>query len=112
LGGDVFFTTFVPTNDLCASTGLGNLYALYYKTGTAYRDPVIGTTPSGSDVLVNRSIALQGGLPSEMAFHINSRSGPNGPVTAIIQSNPGIYSQLALTPSLPIWSRILAWRDM
>src|SRR5438445_2901190 len=49
LGGNVFSTTFVPTDDICASTGEGNLYALYYKTGTAYKDTGIGTTQSGSE---------------------------------------------------------------
>jgi type IV pilus assembly protein PilY1 len=121
LGGNVFFTTFVPTNDICASTGQGNLYALYYKTGTAYKDSAIGTTPSGSDVLVNRSIALDVGLPSQMAIQIgtagsgslgsSSGAGSIGRVTGFIQSSSGVLGQLAIKTALSPWSRMLAWRD-
>jgi type IV pilus assembly protein PilY1 len=122
LAGNVFSTTFVPTQDICASTGEGNLYALYYKTGTAYKDSVIGTTPSGSETLVNRSIDLGAGVPSQMAMQIgaqgsgaagtSSGSGSIGRVTGFIQSSSGVLGQLAIKPSLSPWSRILAWRDM
>jgi len=44
LGGLLTFTTFVPDEDPCAFEGTSNLYALYYKSGTAYENPAIGTT--------------------------------------------------------------------
>jgi type IV pilus assembly protein PilY1 len=122
VGGTVFLTTFVPTNDLCAATGGGNLYALFYQTGTAYKDSVIGTTPSGSDVLVNRSTALDVGMPSQMAIQIgaqgsgalgtSSSAGSLGRVTGFIQSSSGVLGQLAMKPAFSPWSRIISWRDM
>ncbi len=43
LGDIVTFTTFVPNDDLCAHEGRSYLYALYYKTGTAYWKGVLKT---------------------------------------------------------------------
>ena len=44
-GGMVFFPTFVPQDDLCVALGDGYLYSLFYQTGSAYKDSVIGTEP-------------------------------------------------------------------
>ena len=122
LGGSVFFTSFIPTDDICVSTGGGNLYALYYQTGTAFKDTVIGTAPSGADTVVNRSITLDFGLPSQMAVQIgaqgtgaagsSSNSGSIGRVTGFIQSSSGVLSQLGIKPALSLWSRMLSWRDL
>lgn len=122
LGGSVYFTSFIPTDDICVSTGKGNLYALYYQTGTAYKDSVIGTTPSGADVIVNRSITLDFGLPSQIAVQIgaqgtgaagsSSNAGSVGRVTGFIQSSSGVMSQLGIKPVLSLWSRMLSWRDL
>ena len=51
LGGIVTFSTFLPVDDLCSPEGTSNLYALYYKTGTAYYEGVLLTTdyPGGVD---------------------------------------------------------------
>src|SRR5207245_7925402 len=43
LGGTVFFTTFIPVNDICIASGNGNLYALFYLTGSAYSQATIRT---------------------------------------------------------------------
>jgi type IV pilus assembly protein PilY1 len=122
LGGSVFFTTFVPTNDICASAGQGYLYALYYLTGTAYKDSGIGYTPSGSDIIVNRSIALDVGMPSQFTIQIgaqgtgaagtSSNSGSIGRVTGFVQSSSGVLAQIGVNPILSPWSRIVSWRDL
>jgi type IV pilus assembly protein PilY1 len=122
LGGSVFFTSFTPTDDICVSTGGGKLYALYYQTGTAYKDSVIGTTPSGADTIVNRSITLDFGLPSQMSVQVgaqgtgaagsSSNSGSIGRVTGFIQSSSGVLSQLGIKPAFSLWSRMLSWRDV
>ena len=118
LGGSVFFTTFAPTDDICAATGQGYLYALYYLTGTAYTAAVIGTTPSGSDVVINRSIALDAGLPSEMAIQIGAPgtgatgAGSIAGMTGFVQSSSGVLSPIGVSPALLHWSRILVWRDL
>src|SRR3989441_7925983 len=50
LGGTVFFTTFIPVNDICIASGNGNLYALFYLTGSAYSQATIGTSGGGDTV--------------------------------------------------------------
>ncbi|MDH4028971.1 MAG: PilC/PilY family type IV pilus protein, partial [Nitrospirota bacterium] len=40
LGGLVTFATYIPGLDQCAVEGDSNVYAVYYKTGTAYKDYV------------------------------------------------------------------------
>ncbi len=42
LGNILTFTTYVPSADACEE-GYSNLYAPFYKTGTGYKHPVIGT---------------------------------------------------------------------
>jgi type IV pilus assembly protein PilY1 len=120
LGGIVFFTTFIPTDDLCAGSGSGNLYALFYLTGSAYKEAVIGTSAAGSETVVNRSIGLgTAGMASSMAVHIGgqgtggsgaaSGSGCTGRVTGFIQSSTGTLSQFCANPAQSMWSRYISW---
>ncbi|TAL10296.1 MAG: hypothetical protein EPO02_07950 [Nitrospirae bacterium] len=123
LGGTVFFTTFIPTTDICVAAGSGNLYALYYLTGTAYKESVIGTTTSGGTTTIKRSIGLGTGLPSQMAVQIGaegsgssgssgSGSGCAGRVTGFIQASTGVLGSVCGKPALSSWSRMLSWRDL
>ncbi|MGH7251939.1 MAG: pilus assembly protein, partial [Nitrospiraceae bacterium] len=120
LGGIVFFTSFIPTDDLCAGSGSGNLYGLFYLTGSAYKPAVIGATTVGSETIVNRSIDLgTAGMASSMAVHIGgqgtggsgalSGSGCTGRVTGFIQSSTGTLSQFCANPALSTWSRYISW---
>jgi len=120
LGGTVFFTTFVPINDICTASGDGNLYALFYLTGSAYKQSTIGTTSGGANVA--KSISLGTGLPSQMAVQIgaqgsggsgaSSSAGCAGRVTGYIQASTGVLGSLCGTPALSVWSRMVSWRDM
>jgi type IV pilus assembly protein PilY1 len=120
LGGTVFFTTFVPINDICTASGDGNLYALYYLTGSAYKQSTIGTTSGGANVA--KTISLGTGLPSQMAVQIgaqgsgssgaSSSAGCAGRVTGYIQASTGVLGSLCGTPALSVWSRMVSWRDM
>jgi len=120
LGGTVFFTTFIPVNDICTASGDGNLYALFYLTGSAYKQSTIGTTSGGANVA--KSISLGTGLPSQMAVQIgaqgsgssgaSSSAGCAGRVTGYIQASTGVLGSLCGTPALSVWSRMVSWRDM
>jgi len=120
LSGIVFFTTFIPTDDLCAGSGSGNLYALFYLTGSAYKAAVIGTATVGTDTIVNRSVGLgTTGMASAMAVHIGAQgtgvapasngSGCTGRVTGFIQSSTGTLSQFCANPAQSSWSRYISW---
>ena len=80
LAGAVFFPTLVPTNDFCASTGASYLYALYYKTGSAYSSPIIGTSAAGANTISNTRMNLGDGVASQVAIHIDGTGNlPGGP---------------------------------
>ncbi|MCS6896741.1 MAG: hypothetical protein NZM29_02110, partial [Nitrospira sp.] len=120
IGGTVFFPTFVPTNDFCASTGVSYLYALYYKTGTAATTPVIGTTTAGSNVNVATKVALGVGLASSMSVQIGSQGSGNlgtggtggggcaGGMTGAIQMSTGAATQ-PCTSAGDYYSRYVSW---
>jgi type IV pilus assembly protein PilY1 len=78
--GAVLFTTFAPSDtvldaldvpDVCIGGGggpqEGNLYALYYLTGTAYRDAMLGEDNAGRHLVAKDII---GDMPSEPAWFL------------------------------------------
>jgi type IV pilus assembly protein PilY1 len=120
LGGIVFFSSFIPSTDICSGSGTGNLYALFYLTGSAYKDSVIGTSQAGDTTNLLRSKELgTAGLASQMAVHIGaqgtggngstSNAGCSGRVTGFVQSSTGTLSQFCTTPALNPWSRYVSW---
>ncbi len=119
LGGTLFFTTFVPASDACGGGGDGYLYALFYLTGTAYQESVIGTETVGGNTNVLRSLVMGAGLPSQVAIQIGaqgtgasgatSSSGCVGAVTGFIQTSSGALSQVCGKTALSSWSRYITW---
>jgi len=81
LGGAVIFTSFIPQDttgggtaqgpDLCIGGGGGpqggNLWALFYTTGTSYKTAMLGETVTGE---FKTHIPIIGDMPSEPAMHI------------------------------------------
>ena len=122
LGGTLFFTTFIPSDDLCVSGGNGLLYNLYYGTGTPFSDSMIGTTVVGANTIANASLSLGFGMPSQAAVQIGaqgtgahgttSNTGCVGRVTAFVQAGTGAINQFCSKPALSPWSRLLSWRDL
>ncbi|HZS11193.1 MAG TPA: PilC/PilY family type IV pilus protein [Nitrospirales bacterium] len=118
LGGIVFFPSFVPVDDLCESSGEGYLYALFYLTGSAYKDSVIGTDTVGNNTNVKRSTSLGEGLPSQMSVQIGVQGGDasgagsgvgcQGQITLISQSSTGAASATCGKTVQP-WSRLISW---
>jgi len=121
LGGIVFFPTFVPVDDICVAQGDSSLYALFYQTGSAYKTSVIGTTTSGSDTFVNRSISLGtgSGMAAQAAVHIGGQgSGTSGTggsgggcqsgTSIYIQSSTGAVNQSCATTGSVV-SRYISW---
>ena len=117
----MFFSSFVPNNDVCVTTGDGVLYALFYLTGSAHTEASLGTSADGGgNTNANRSISIGStGLASQMAIQIGgqgtggsgttSGGGCAGRVTGFIQSSTGALSQFCSKPALSVWSRYLSW---
>jgi type IV pilus assembly protein PilY1 len=119
IGGLVFFPTFVPENDVCSSTGSSFLYALFYKSGTAYKESVIGTETAGSNTNVKRRSAIgDPGMASGIAVHMGSAGsgasgsgggGCQGQMTANIQSSTGSIGQTCIKTAGVPWSYYVSW---
>jgi type IV pilus assembly protein PilY1 len=119
-GGIVFFPSFVPQSSMCNSLGIGYLYALFYQTGTAYKDPVLGTD-STATTQSNKSILLGTGQTGQLGIHIGAEGSDNtasatgvdgcqGRVSIIGQSSTGQISKTCVK-TLGTWSRYLTWNN-
>jgi len=118
LAGAVFFPTLVPTNDFCSSTGTSYLYALYYKTGSAYSSPIIGTTASGANTYSTNRISMGEGVASQVAVHIDGTGTSNGssisggggpPIKVCSQMSTGSSECKTASGPNPPWSRYMSW---
>jgi type IV pilus assembly protein PilY1 len=115
--GAVFFPTLVPTNDFCASDGKSYLYALYYKTGSAYSSPIIGTSAAGANTNNNTRISIGEGVASQVAVHISGTGGtctggncakkPDDSVCN--QASTGSSQCTSFTGPNSPWSRYMSW---
>ncbi|ULA59185.1 MAG: Putative Type IV pilus assembly protein PilY1 [Nitrospira sp.] len=90
-GGVVFFPTFIPTNDICVSSGTSRLWALFYKTGSAYQEPIIGTTASGTNKTVNKFGSLGEGLAFGIVVHMGSGRDGGSPFGLLINMSQGNF---------------------
>ncbi|MEO0129011.1 MAG: PilC/PilY family type IV pilus protein [candidate division WOR-3 bacterium] len=114
LGGAVIFTTFIPSDttqqnptgpDLCiggsGGPSAGNLWVVYYITGTAYKTDILGKTTTGEH---KRYVPVIGDLPSEPALVIGPKQEK-----VFIQTSGGIK---AIQTPLPFNPRggVMIWR--
>jgi len=101
LGGAVLFTTFCPQGDsICAYGGRGNLYALFYKTGTAYKVAFLGDTLGYNRVY----LPLGAGMPSEPALYVSADQ-----TKVFIQVGGGIVSPETGIPGMPR-AGVILWK--
>jgi type IV pilus assembly protein PilY1 len=107
LGGVIFFPSFVPENDVCGISGDSYLFGLFYKTGSAYKSSVIGTT-SGT---INKSVFLDKGVASAVAVHIGSQAPGGNPsaVKGCIQSSSAAVTCVSMSPPESVASRYVTW---
>jgi type IV pilus assembly protein PilY1 len=119
IGGIIFFPSFEPDSNICSASGSSFLYALYYKSGTAYKESVIGTVSQGSNTNVARRVGLGStGMASGVSLHIGAQgSGGNGSggggcqgqLTANLQKSDGSISQVCLKTAGVPWSYYVSW---
>jgi type IV pilus assembly protein PilY1 len=91
IGGALTFTTFIPSEDPCVAGGTSWLWVTYYKTGTAYSDPIIGEE-SGISI---RKTSLGEGLTTTPGIHVGGEDGTkafiqnsNGAIEVVEEKNP------------------------
>lgn len=106
LGGVVVWTTYVPqTGDICSLAGLSRLYATFYKTGTAYPEPIIGTTGTGEVKTSIRDIDLEKGVPTSPSFAITGEQS----TTAYVVSGQGAVAKIPIITAYKIKSLLKTW---
>ena len=114
IGGIVLFTAFKPNDDICGFGGESHLYALYYETGTAYKESVIGY---GEDTIVVNDQPLREilkkkeigeGVPTSVVLHSGQEEG----VVSLIQLGTGRVVEVQTTPAFSPKSRIILWREV
>jgi type IV pilus assembly protein PilY1 len=101
-GGAVLFTSFLPTGDICSYGGRGNLYALFYRTGTAYIKPFLKLRETSS--YHPTSVDLGQGMPSEPSLYVSADQ-----TKVFIQAGGGIVSPETGIPGLPK-SGVIIWK--
>lgn len=119
VGGIAFFPTFIPNDDICSSSGTSNLYALFYLTGSAYTESIIGTTAAGSNQTVNRSMSLGSGLAAQMAIQLGGQGtgsggsgnggGCQGGAMGFINTSSSTIVQPCTNLANSVRSRYVAW---
>ena len=101
LGGAVLFTSYTPSNNVCSFEGTSKLWALYYKTGTAFYRPILGV--SGSTLLT--SVDLGQGMALTPNLHVGEAGS-----TAFIQSSTGAIQTIKVENPESVRSGTLFWR--
>jgi type IV pilus assembly protein PilY1 len=103
IAGAVLFPSFIPTTDICVAAGNSNLYALFYKTGSAYSEPILGVDAAGHS---KRSVSLGEGLASSVAIQIGA--APTG-VAGFYQTSGATIGKIAPKTPLSAWSEYISW---
>ncbi len=112
LGHLVTFATYVPNNDLCLAEGSSFLYALYYKTGTAFYEGVLLTEENnwtGRDAggRVEHSVFAGRGFTTTPNLHTGREEGS----TAFVQTSTGAIIRVSeLNPGMT-HSEKVSWKD-
>lgn len=110
LGGILSFTTFIPSSDVCVAGGESYLWALYYQTGTAFYQGILGTiskTYDGETMLMNiPKISLGEGLATSPNIHVGSEDGS----TVFVQTSTGDIIRIEEDNPLATKSGKTSWR--
>lgn len=115
LGGTVFVTSFVPSDDTCGFGGNSYLWGVYFETGSAYykgvfsKDPTATYTDSsgGTHEQVVDKISLGAGKSSSLGVHVGAEEGAKG----FIQQSTGTIVSESLNPALKFKSGLTSWKE-
>ena len=100
LGGVVIYTSYLPSDDVCLTSGESFLYAVHHLTGTAFSEPILGVN-SGDTVTEDgttyerseKVIGLGEGMGATPALHQGrNKDGAK----AFVQTSSGEIKELDL----------------
>jgi type IV pilus assembly protein PilY1 len=114
IGGLVLYTTFVPNSDLCGFSGNSFFSVLYFTTGTAFKESVIGCVggdqncTSADPIVLSRTESAATGMASSIAIHMGREEGAR----AYVQLSTGEAASLDIETPPDVRSGIISWRDL
>jgi hypothetical protein len=89
---------------------------LFYRTGSAHKSPIIGTTSlSGGNERINKSVNLGAGLAAQMAVHLGSQGsntaggGCQSGMGGFVNTSSGNIVQACTNVANTIRSRYVSW---
>jgi len=91
LGGLLTFTTYQPYDDTCLPEGLGFLYGVYFRTGTAWYQSVFD--PDQDEGVISDRIDLGRGLAITPNLHVGKQEGSK----AFVQTSTGTIVEIPPT---------------
>ncbi len=108
-GGVVSWAAYIPGTDECEALGESNAYAVYYKTGTAYKNYLFKeqkdqTTP---DTTVARVKHLGVGMPSSPSTQVTE----DGKAKLFFQQSTGAILTIENDTPFPLKSGIAGWKS-
>ena len=114
IGGLVTWTTFVPGTDSCSTGGEGNLYSVYYTTGTAYKGYTMkgqktqeaGSGRNNETTVVSRVVRLGSGMPSAISAQITKSGSAKG----FAQSSTGAIVEVESITPVSLKSVTTGWK--
>lgn len=108
LGGLVTWATYIPGIDVCSYEGESNVYATYYKTGTAYKKYVFKDQAdlNTSTNPIGRVKKLGTGMPSSLSAQITS----GGTAKGFAQQSTGSILEIESITPLSVKSGIVGWK--
>jgi Tfp pilus tip-associated adhesin PilY1 len=118
LGGTLTYTGYTPSDVICEAEGESDLFALYFGTGTAYREPIIGLDTDAAQVDGNYRIEISQELGQGAANSPSIHSGSGyadsveGKSTkAIVQTSTGTTLSIEQTNPFSIRPGEISWRE-
>ncbi len=102
IGGALFFTTFVPSTDICAFGGSSRLYGIDFLTGLPGETSILGLSSTG---WLYDYVSIGEGVPSAPAAHV----GLTDDATIAVQLSTGTITQTRASINSPK-SGALFWR--
>ncbi len=107
IGGIALFPTYTPNSDTCGFGGTSSLYALYYETGTAYKNPVL--TGLDNTEVIQYSLDLGYGLSSSFGVHAAKEKGDGA--TLYSQMSTGLINEIDIIPAFSTKSGVENWKE-
>ncbi len=107
IGGLVIWATYIPGETFCSYEGESNIYAVYYKTGTAYSEYIFNEQEeSGTDPVIGRVKRIGAGMPSP----VNAQVTGGGTVMGFVQQSTGSIVQVENNAPISLESETLNWK--